>query len=691
MITFVAPRMSQQDTKTRLRTLVLVGDTRLAATILQRLTCEKDVVIRHHMSLAECENDPQTSEATLVVALSAHWRPLFDRNVQQWCWTQGIPLLRVGIWQREAVIGPLVPTHSPGCVECAETRQFRAFIKDEKSEERFRVWSEDNAHSERMPDNPWGTDQAYTMVSLYAAMEIQTFLDRGQSAMDAHTVRFIHLQTLKNSCHHFLPYPMCKICAVQVPDNAEDAVLRLQPRVRQHAEQYRIRDITGELETLEGRYVDRLLGLQIVPSSGIRTTSAAFATTVAYYCEYPDVVQQLSSAGFAHTFRASRVTAIAEALERYSGFLPRKKYSTVYGSYGHLRDQALNPECLGLYTQEQYAQLSQASGSDYCVPYTSELQFPWVWGYSLREKRPILVPEQAIYYASSALRPKDEQFLCENSNGCAVGGSVEEAILHSLFEVIERDAFLLTWYGRLKLPAIDLRSTRSLSLRLSLERAERMTNFTFYAFDCTTDFKLPVMLVVGVNKLNEVPKMFYSAAAHWDPDHALSSAFYEVIAGIIGLGERFQREKEKGEELVRNSAGIQSIDDHLLAGAMPSAFSRVQFLFQDQPLQSMQERFEQHYQCPPNRDLTQDLTSLAERVFERGYDIIVVDQTSPELELSDLCCTRVLVPGVLPMTFGHGHRRTSGIERLYRLPQELGYTDHRLTPDEINPDPHAFP
>lgn len=70
----------------------------------------------------------------------------------------------------------------------------------------------------------------------------------------------------------------------------------------------------------------------------------------------------------------------------------------------------------------------------------------------MSQNRPILVPESIAYYS---LGHRDA-YVYETSNGCAIGGSLEEAIFHGILEVVERDAFLLTWYAELPLPALIL-------------------------------------------------------------------------------------------------------------------------------------------------------------------------------------------------------------------------------------------
>jgi ribosomal protein S12 methylthiotransferase accessory factor len=72
-------------------------------------------------------------------------------------------------------------------------------------------------------------------------------------------------------------------------------------------------------------------------------------------------------------------------------------------------------------------------------------------------------------------------------------------------------------------------------------------------------------------------------------------------------------------------------------------------------------------------------------------DVVVVDQSTPELRRNGLHCVKVLMPGMLPMTFGYSFTRLAGLERALRVPSELGYTDRPLRPEELNAHPHPFP
>jgi ribosomal protein S12 methylthiotransferase accessory factor len=682
----------QQPTRAT-QNIALVGDALLAKDLQQAWIGLGTIHLQHWQTLEQFAEayQPETAQVALVIALSACCNPAFDRHIQHWCREKHLAFLRLSIWQHEAVIGPFVLPDQPGCVACAEMRRVRALLTEARNELHFLAWCASQTTLQERPPNPWFTQHTRQVLGLLATYDITAFLQTGTPAMGWQTVRFLRLRELTNTCHTFLPDPLCEICA-QVPDDcAQDAIFQMQPRLRRSTEHYRVRSAVEEIDTLEAHYVDQRMGLRIIPPLGLRTNAATFATTAVHTFEYPFIQQQITGTGTSYTFRASRATAILETLERYCGFLPRAKRSNVYGSYAQLQSQAINPETLGLFSEQLATSSQTRPRSQRLVPYSADLPFHWVWACSLGKQQPVLVPEQVAYYGVQTVRPEQEHFLFETSNGCAVGGSLEDAIFHGLCEVIERDAFFLTWYARLPVPVIDWHSTNDSHLLLAIERSERMNGFEFHALDCTTDMGLPTILMLAVNKEHRAPKVILGAGAHVNPDKALATAFFETASTIVGQKQRFPRENEKGLRLLQDSSLIKSIEDHVLVGAMPEAFQRFDFLLNERPAHTMQERFAAHYARQPSLDLTKELLRLVEQVKKNGHEVIVVDQTAPELRANNFFCVRVLVPGLIPLTFGHQFRRTRHLTRLYHFPQKSGYTDRVLSESDLNQDPHAFP
>ena len=122
---------------------------------------------------------------------------------------------------------------------------------------------------------------------------------------------------------------------------------------------------------------------------------------------------------------------------------------------------------------------------------------------------------------------------------------------------------------------------------------------------------------------------------------------------------------------------------------LPEAEERLRFLLDDhRPLRTFAEEFKWQTK---SADLADDLRDILQKFRRLNLEVIVVDQTTPVIKRNGLYCVKVLIPGMLPMTFGHHLTRVTGLERVLRVPMELGYTKQPLTLEQLNPHPHPFP
>ena len=91
-------------------------------------------------------------------------------------------------------------------------------------------------------------------------------------------------------------------------------------------------------------------------------------------------------------------------------------------------------------------------------------------------------------------------FLDETSNGCALGGSLEEAIFYGIMEVVERDSFLLTWYAQLSLPRLDPYSANDKELELMIDRARAAAGYDIYLYNSTMEHGIPSVWAMAKNR-----------------------------------------------------------------------------------------------------------------------------------------------------------------------------------------------
>lgn len=382
------------------------------------------------------------------------------------------------------------------------------------------------------------------------------------------------------------------------------------------------------------------------------------------------------------------MTALLEALERY-GSVPGGRRTTVEASHQELAGKALDPRTLGLHPAERYAQPGFA-----LQPFAPDRRYRWVWGWSFARGEPLLVPERCAYYG---LPPSDSDpgFGYEISNGCALGGCLAEAILYGILEVAERDAFLLTWYARLPAPRIDLAGTADRAVPLLAATIQAETGYQLHLFDTTVEQGIPCVWALGTNPdpADGRPALVCAAGAHPDRERAIRAALSELAPAIVDLADRYAApgQSERARAMVVDPELVREMADHALLYADPHAAARLDFLAGSPAVRPVDRVGRADRGGFASDDLSEQLQEAVRRYTAHGLDVIVVDQTAPEHRAGGLHCVKVLIPGTLPMTFGHAYRRVVGLPRLHQVPQRLGYRRDPLPPAAVNPHPHPFP
>jgi ribosomal protein S12 methylthiotransferase accessory factor len=378
----------------------------------------------------------------------------------------------------------------------------------------------------------------------------------------------------------------------------------------------------------------------------------------------------------------SGLAAVLEAVERRAGTHPSARRPAVRGSYAELAEHALDPRELGLLPADN------ALGYPRFHP---DLELEWVWGYSFGRSAPVLVPRTYAFYGHTLTADAERPLVYETSNGCALGSCLEEAALHGLLEVAERDAFLLTWYARMPAPRVALDSARSVELRLLAERVERTYGYRVLAFDTTVEHGIPSVAVLAVDAAPapDRPAVMCAAAAHLDPEQACLAALGELALLVAHQVREYASRAELAAAMVADADLVREMDHHALLYGHADTVPRWDFLLRGNEERTFGESFSDRPE--PAADLREDLLEVVGRYRKADLDVIIVDQTGPEQRAADLAVVKAIVPGTLSITFGHRNRRVHGLPRLHTVPMLLGHRSTPLPAAEVNPHPHPFP
>ncbi|MFD6208114.1 TOMM precursor leader peptide-binding protein [Peribacillus sp. NPDC060253] len=610
---------------------------------------------------------PQTT--ALVLVLQDAWNPAVHQKAEELLRPTGIPWLRGFVSFGEGVVGPLVRADTLGCSQCADLRHLMAG-RDRQEMLGIRKQLEENGGIQR--DVAASRTGLLQMAHLIGA-EVRKVM-KGDRARSEGRISLINLKTLNGSWHSFLPDPLCPVCSQLPDDSKERARISLKPSPKISPESYRTRSMEDLNKVLAQDYLDHRTGFLNNKMIDLVPPFADVSVNL------PLLIGDEGTAGRTLSYAASEMTAILEGLERYCGMEPRGKRTVMHDSYNNLKDQALNPIKIGVHSKEHYAQPNFPFR-----PFNPDRSIDWVWGHSFLQERPILVPELLSYYSLGC----GDGFVYETSNGCALGGSLEESIFYGIMEVVERDSFLLTWYAQLPLTRLDPKSANDKELELMIDRARAVAGYDIHLFNSTMEHGIPSVWALAKNRKQKGLNIICAAGAHLDPIRAVKSAVFELAGMMLTLDDKLEENQEEFVKMLHDSSLVTKMDDHGMLYGLPQSEERLQFLLDDdRPMRTFDEEFEKRVM---HSDLTDDLQDILQEFRRLKLEVIVVDQTTPEIERNGLHCVKVLIPGMLPMTFGHHLTRVTGLERILRVPMELGYAKKPLEFDQLNPHPHPFP
>ncbi|HEY0300136.1 MAG TPA: TOMM precursor leader peptide-binding protein, partial [Rhizomicrobium sp.] len=574
-------------------------------------------------------------------------------------------------------LGPLVEPETPGCMTCLRHAE-RKNNQARNDRETMRLASSGGRAAGPAAVPPAVGD----VLSGILASMVSDWMAQGRAPhLSGNYVHLTYEPAIGAVRHRFSADPECPDCGHRPHDSEDLARIAFQARPKPSPREYRTANPRIGLRNLADNLVDWRSGFI---RSTFQNVASSILPIVAAEAPMLGMPQPETGYGRTKTLGGSRQVAILETLERYSGRQPRGKRTVRRASFADCGPRAIDPRRFVLHREEQQHEPGYA-----LVPYHDDLEIAWIWAHSMRRDDTVLLPEQLAFYA---LRDQPgvpvNRFVSEISNGCAMGSSLEEAVFYGLLEVVERDAFLTSWYGglpgvRLDLDTVDDPAIRAINARCSLG------GFDLHVFDIGLEFGVPAIEALIVDTQEDTPiKTYCAAGAHPDPEAAIFGALVETVTSMALYKRTFAQARDRARELLDDMSKVQAMEDHIVLFSNPQMLPRLDYLFAGDAV-PVREHFKTWHGCEPSDDLAVDLSQLVRAVLEVADDILIVDQTSALLRQFGLVCVKVLAPGLSTVTFGHQYRRIPDerVARARKLPRFRGVA----FPPGLNLTPHNFP
>lgn len=275
---------------------------------------------------------------------------------------------------------------------------------------------------------------------------------------------------------------------------------------------------------------------------------------------------------------------------------------------------------------------------------------PWVEGEDLPTGETVRLPAEFVHYP-----PPDKRYRSPVTTGLGLGNSSVEALLAGLYEVIERDALMLSWYSTYEPLGLAIQDDTfgTLAARAASEGLDVTPLLV------TQDVDVPVV-TVAVHR-EEWPRFALGSGANLDVATAARSALSEALQNWMELGGM-------GPEAAGDALGAigryADFPDAVEAYVDPETTIPGDSAGPDDPPEG-----------------TDELQAVLYRVVDAGLGAYAARTTTRDVAHLGFEAVRVLVPAAQPLCFGSVYFG----ERARRVPEKLGFSP------ELDRDHHPFP
>jgi oxazoline/thiazoline synthase len=358
------------------------------------------------------------------------------------------------------------------------------------------------------------------------------------------------------------------------------------------------------------------------------------------------------SFGKGSTAEQGEASALMEAIERYSGIYQGDEIRITKRFTDFAPGDAIAPNDIMLYSDAQLregqAAMTAGEHSHSPPPFDPNLEMEWSPVWSLRDRRFKYLPTGFLYFFY-----RGPGAINADSNGCAAGNTLAEAVVQGFLELVERDAYAIWWYNRLQRPAVDLARFEDSYIRdLQTQLGEHGRRL--WVLDVTSDLKIPTFVGITHWMQDGKENIEFGSGAHFDARIALLRTLTELNQ-FLSIG------------LMGGGSGEKSSLD----GVTP-------LRLQEYPFLSPNGEASAHSASDPKfsrLDTQEQVSACVEVAKQHGLDFMVLDQTRADIEVP---VVRVVVPGMR-----HFYKRFAP-GRLYDVPVKLKLRDWPTAEEDLN-------
>lgn len=302
----------------------------------------------------------------------------------------------------------------------------------------------------------------------------------------------------------------------------------------------------------------------------------------------------------------------------------------------------------------------------------------WVRGTGLFSREQVYVPASCVYVPyrfDTRVEPFTHMSI---STGLAAGPNQTFAIEHGIFEILERDALMISWYSRIPTVAIAFESVVT-----SLPEFTRVLmdgnvgpHGTKWHFNLLSlDTPVPIVSAALIDESSSYPLTSFGVSSDRCVRQAIRRAIDEALLSRVLLNR--STELSSSDFCVTE---VRTLRAHLLAHAssyeLRCALGDLTASKSIETVEAIEARF--------NKDI-----QIADVLSSFDHEPVWVDVTTPDVEQYGVSVVRTVLPNAQPLDNDDRYRFLGG-KRLVEVPKKYGIQINDVFTD-LRQVPHPFP
>jgi ribosomal protein S12 methylthiotransferase accessory factor len=378
-----------------------------------------------------------------------------------------------------------------------------------------------------------------------------------------------------------------------------------------------------------------------------------------------DFYSQASGTSF-YSAKEALIKCLAESVERICNFVFLESSVELTASIKTLQNKKykfIDPRKIPRFSEKQKEKLNLIDASS---------PIRWTTFKSMSNNDSYYFPCQSTYLSYSPL--KNEPAIYPSiSTGVAGRDTLDSAILHGIYEVVERDAFMIHYLNKIPPKTIDLLSSANEKI-LYLYEIAKQYHLQLYCIDITTDIQIPTVAAVVIDTSGYGKAVSVGLKTDMDIEMAVIGAITEAFHTRTWVRKEYESSKQtiSKNELIENS----SILNRALFWYPTSSIKHINFWLKKSQVVSLKHK----KNVKTNLKIVQDIIS------RNKLHIYWKEITLPQFNKVNYHIVKVVIPELQQLYLNEKYPLLGG-ERLRTVPEHLNAVS---LVDIIEHYPHPF-